>query len=327
MMDAGLVSALRMFLGDYALRLLDDPSVSEIYTNADQVVRTDGAGGRRAHPAVFDTDRLMGFLRGIANHANLPLDEDHAIRDFELPEALGKGRLHIKVPPVVSAPVFNLRKRPKDLHLIPELVETGCLTQAAADYLAAAILARKSILIAGPTNSGKTNFLNALLQVTVNVSPPETRFLIIEDVPEILCPAPDTLISRTSDKVTLWDLVRATMRSSPDRIVVGEIRGAEAYPFLDIADSGHPGVLATIHAETPDGALRRLNRLARLADSELPDQYDLIAAVIGVVVCLTGGSRGRRVSAVAQLDGWSATDGFQLFYPPVLPAPLKGDLS
>lgn len=318
MIDDQLLSALEMFLGGYVLDLIADPAVSEVYTNADLVVRTDGAEGRRSHPHVLDADRLMGFLTGIANSAGLPLDTDNPIRDFDLPASLGRGRLHIKIPPVVAAPVFNLRKQPKTLLHLPDLIARGSLTKDGANYLEGKLAARQSILIAGATNSGKTNFLNALLHVAVEVSPPNTRFVVIEDVPELLCPALDTLTARTSEKVTLWDLVRATMRSSPDRIVVGEIRGPEAYPFLDIASSGHPGVLATLHAETPGGALRRLNRLARLSSAELPDQYELITEVIQVVVCLTGGSQGRRVSAIAEVQGWSQANGFQLSYPPVI---------
>jgi type IV secretion system protein VirB11 len=108
--------------------------------------------------------------------------------------------------------------------------------------------------------------------------------------------------------------------------VVGEIRGNEAFPFLDIAASGHGGVLASIHAENPLGALNRLNRLARRGDPDVPDQCELIAEVIQTVVCLTGGSQGRRVSAIEEIHGWSPTSGFDL-RPPKLaqrPAP-KGE--
>jgi Flp pilus assembly CpaF family ATPase len=319
MIDADLLAAFQMFLGEPALRLLADPEVSEIYCNSDLVLRSDGAAGRMRHLVVLEAERLLGFLRGIAHDAGQPLDHLHPIGDFKLPASMGGGRLHTKIPPVVSAPTFHLRKSPSVLYLLPELVARGFLAQEAASYLTDQLQLKKGVLIAGPTNSGKTNFLNALLDAIVRTSVPEPRFVVLEDVPEIVCPADDTLIARTTDTVTLWDLVRSTMRSSPDRIVVGEIRGAEAFPFLDIASSGHPGVLATLHAETPRGALHRLNRLARRADSELPDQFELIAEVIQLVVCLTGGSQGRRVSEIAQVDGWSLKIGFQLSCPPVIP--------
>jgi Flp pilus assembly CpaF family ATPase len=322
-LNRDLIAAMRVFLGDAVIRLIDDPRVSEIYANVDHRLRSDGADGRRAHPEVLEEDRLLSFLTGIANDAGVPLDADHPIGDFEMPEAFGSGRLHTKIPPVVAAPVFNLRKSPKVLYRLPDLVGLGSLTQAAAEFLAAKLAARRSILIAGPTYSGKTSFLNALLHIAV-AQAPAARYVVLEDVPEVVCPADDTLTARTSDHVSLWDLTRATMRSSPDRIVVGEIRGAEAYPFLDVAASGHPGVLATIHAETPRGALHRLNRLARRGDPEIPDQFELIAEVINVVVCLTGGSSGRRVCALAELLGWSRESGFELVSPPgLLPADLK----
>jgi Flp pilus assembly CpaF family ATPase len=315
MIDADLLAAFQMFLGEPALRLLADPEVSEIYCNSDLVLRSDGAAGRLGHPVVLEAERLLGFLRGIAHDAGQPLDHLHPIGDFKLPASMGGGRLHTKIPPVVSAPTFHLRKSPSVLYLLPDLVARGFLSREAARYLTKQLQHKKGVLIAGPTNSGKTNFLNALLDAIVRIAVPEPRFVVLEDVPEIVCPAEDTLIARTTDTVTLWDLVRSTLRSSPDRIVVGEIRGAEAFPFLDIASSGHPGVLATLHAETPRGALHRLNRLARRADSELPDQFELIAEVIHVVVCLTGGSGGRRVSEVAQIEGWSQASGFELSFP------------
>lgn len=318
MNDSAAVGMLRMLMGEDLFRLLEDPQISEIYVNTDLRLRTDGASGRRAHAEVLDPDRLMGFITGVASEAGLLLDAAHPIRDFELPEAFGFGRLHVKIPPVVTAPVFNLRKRPRALHLLPALVASGCLDAGTASYLSDRVKDRASILIAGPTNSGKTNFLNALVHEAVSADP-AARYVVLEDVPEIVCPAADTQVARTSDSVSLWELVRATMRSSPDRIIVGELRGAEAYPFLDIASSGHPGVLATIHAETPLGALRRLNRLARLANAELPDQGELIAEVLQIVVCLSGSSRGRRVSAITELQGWRPDTGF-LLQPPALPA-------
>ena len=320
MIDGDLLTAFRMFLGEPVLRLLEDPAISEIYCNSDLVLRSDGAAGRQRHSARLDAERLMGFLRGIAHDEGQPLDAVHAIGDFKLPASMGGGRLHVKIPPVVSAPTFHLRKAPTVLYLLPELVARGFLSSRAAGYLTEQLQLKKGVLIAGPTNSGKTNFLNALLDALVRAEGPNSRFVVLEDVPEIVCPADDTLIARTTDQVSLWDLVRATLRSSPDRIVIGEIRGTEALPFLDIASSGHPGVLATLHAETPRGALHRLNRLARRGDPELPDQFDLIAEVIRVVVCLTGGSAGRRVATIAEVAGWSPELGFQLSTPPVMPA-------
>lgn len=318
MIDASSVDMLRMWMGEAIFRLLQDPQVSEIYVNPDLQLRTDGVEGRRDRLEVLDPARLLGFLTGVASEAGQLLDAAHPIRDFELPEAFGYGRLHVKIPPVVTAPVFSLRKRPRVLHLLPALVTSGCLDPATADYLSGQVKRRASILIAGPTNSGKTNFLSALLHEAVRAEP-AARYIVLEDVPEIVCPAADTQVARTSDSVSLRDLVRATMRSSPDRIVVGELRGAEAYPFLDIASSGHPGVLTTIHAATPLGALARLNRLAKLDNPDLPDQNELIAQVLQIVVCLSGSSLGRRVSAVAELHGWCPETGFRL-EPPALPA-------
>jgi Flp pilus assembly CpaF family ATPase len=317
-MKAAMMTALLSYLGAPTFDLLCDPSVSEIYCNSDLVLRTDGRKGRQSHGIVYNRDLLMSFFRAIAVEEGKDLDDLHPIGDFQLPHDLGGGRLHVKLPPVVAAPSFNIRKPASRIFLLPELVSMGTLSAAQAEYLTKQLADRESILAAGPTNSGKTNLLNALLHVSVAVNPPNSRYMVIEDVPEIRCPAEDCQYCRTTPEVTLWHLVRATMRSSPDVIVVGEIRGQEAYPFLDIASSGHGGVLASIHAETPIGALKRLNRLARQGDPDVPDQFELIAEVVSVVVCLTGGSLGRRVSAVAEVRGWSRETGFDLITPPGL---------
>jgi len=249
----------------------------------------------------LDEKDLAAVFQILASDAGISFDAEHPIADFRLPTFLGSGRLNCRRPPVVDRPSFNLRKRPERLLLLPELIERRTLSETAAEYLINLVVHRKSVLIVGPTNSGKTNFLNALLHAAVARGSGAERWAILEDVPEIRCPAKDHVVARTGPNTTLWDLVRATMRFSPDRIVVGELRGAEAYPCLDIAASGHPGILATLHAETPLGALFRLDRLARLASPELPPQHELIAEVITAVVCLTGGSAGRRVSAIAEI--------------------------
>jgi Flp pilus assembly CpaF family ATPase len=314
-------SALAVFLGDETVRLLlEDSTVTEIYTNDDLQLRVDGLNGRQALPHTYAAQNLIAFFRKMATSADIPLDEENPIADFELPPELGGGRLHVTIPPVTKRPNFNLRKPSSRRYRLADLVENDTLSTSQADYLISAIRFGRTVLVAGPTNSGKTTLLNALLEAAVSTLDPTTRFLIIEDVPELRCPAPDTKYSRTSPNVTLWDLVRATMRSSPDRIVVGELRGKEAYPFLDLAASGHGGVLASIHAETPLGALNRLNRLSRLGGDDVPDQSELIAEVVHAVACMKGGSRGRRLTALEELRGWSKTNGFFLETPAELPA-------
>jgi Flp pilus assembly CpaF family ATPase len=314
-------SALAVFLGEVTVRLLlEDHTVTEIYTNDDLRLRVDGHNGRQVLPHTYSAQSLIAFFRKMATSADVPLDEENPIADFELPAELGGGRLHVTIPPVTKRPNFNLRKPSRRNYRLADLVENATITTEQANYLISAIRRGRTVLVAGPTNSGKTTLLNALLEAAVASLDPTTRFVIIEDVPELRCPAPDTKYSRTSSNVTLWDLVRATMRSSPDRIVVGELRGKEAYPFLDLAASGHGGVLASIHAETPLGALNRLNRLSRLGGEDVPEQFELIAEVVHAVACMAGGSRGRRLTALQELQGWSKQSGFSLNTPAELTA-------
>lgn len=315
------LSSLRHFLGDAVAALLDDPSVSEIYCNDDLVLRSDGREGRRALGIQLELRNLQGLFRMLASRADTPLGEEHPIRDFALPPELGGGRLHVVLPPVSREVSFSLRKKANRLLLLPELLAHGALCETAYQRLVEASQASTSVLVVGPTNSGKTNLLMALLHQRVSHRPGD-RYVILEDTPEISCPASDVLFQRTTDRVSLWDLVRATLRSSPDYVVVGEVRGREAYPLLDMLSTGHPGA-ATVHSHGCLAGLRRLDRLARLDLGErAPSQAELIAEVFGTVVTLRYQNGRRTVSELVTVHGWNPEQGFLL--ESHLPAPQAG---
>jgi type IV secretion system protein VirB11 len=158
----------------------------------------------------------------------------------------------------------------------------------------------QNILIVGGTNTGKTTLANALLKEVTDLFPTE-RIVILEDTVELQCLAPDHLALRTTPTVTLAQLVKSALRTSPTRIVVGEVRGSEALDLLDAWATGHPGGVATVHASSAEGALLRLDRLAQRAN--VPPQRHLVAEAIHLIAVVEGSNAGRRVTDLVRVGG------------------------
>jgi type IV secretion system protein VirB11 len=176
----------------------------------------------------------------------------------------------------------------------------------------------RNVLIAGGTNSGKTTLANALLKEITDRFPHE-RIVLLEDTVELQCVARDHLALRTTAGVTLAQLVKSALRTSPNRIVVGEVRGHEALDLLDVWATGHPGGVATVHASSAEGALARLDRLAQRAN--VPPQRHLVAEAIHLVAVIEGGNGGRRVTDLVRVNGLDAHGRY------VLEHPVAGDLT
>jgi type IV secretion system protein VirB11 len=177
-----------------------------------------------------------------------------------------------------------------------------------ARLLAEAVAERRNILIAGGTSSGKTTLANALL---AQMGELDERVILIEDTRELQSPAPDTVALRTrAGAVTMADLVRSTLRLRPDRIIVGEVRGPEALDMLKAWNTGHPGGIATVHANSAGSALFRLEQLVQEAVVAVPRR--LIAEAIDLVVFIAGRGTDRRVETLARVAGLDAQDEYAL---------------
>ena len=173
------------------------------------------------------------------------------------------------------------------------------MTEAQADILRAAVAARRNVLVAGGTSTGKTTLTNALL---AEVAKTNDRVVLIEDTRELQCAAPNLVALRTKDGVvSLSDLVRSSLRLRPDRIPIGEVRGSEALDLLKAWGTGHPGGVGTIHAGTALGALRRMEQLIQEAVVTVPRA--LIAETIDLVAVLSGRGTSRRLAELARIEG------------------------
>lgn len=289
---------LRTALGVAISRFLDDPTVVEVMLNPDGRIwvdrLTNGLAETQEMLSAADGERIV---RLVAHHVGAEVHPRSPRVSAELPET-GE-RFEGLLPPVVSAPAFAIRKPAVAVFTLDDYVAAGIMTIEQAATLRAAVASRANILVAGGTSTGKTTLTNALL---AEVARSPDRIVIIEDTRELQCAAPNLVAMRTKDGVaTLSDLVRSSLRLRPDRIPIGEVRGAEALDLLKAWSTGHPGGIGTIHAGSGIGALRRLEQLIQEAVVTVPRA--LIAETIDLVAVLSGRGPARRLTELARVQG------------------------
>tara|TARA_R110001583_G_scaffold61965_1_gene182664 strand:- start:126340 stop:127272 length:933 start_codon:yes stop_codon:yes gene_type:complete len=285
------------FKGPVGAALVADDTI-EILANPDGSVWIEAAGSglRRVSESLGHADRER-IIRLVASSVGEICDQASPIVSAELP---GSGeRFEGILPPVSKGPCFAIRKPAHQPIGLDTYVETGALTPALCMALRAALADRLNIVIAGGTSSGKTTFANALLS---EPSLADDRIVILEDTRELRCSAEDVTQLRTHRSgITLRDLVRSTLRLRPDRIIVGEVRGGEALDLLKAWNTGHPGGITTLHANSAAGALTRLEQLVEEATPARP--HALIAEAVDVIIFLSRASGTRRVEQALRLTG------------------------
>jgi type IV secretion system protein TrbB len=284
---------------------LEDPSVIEVMVNPDGSLWLDRLGEGRIHAgARLESAEVERIIRLVASHLRTEVHADNPILSAEIPDS-GE-RFEGILPPVATAPCFCVRKPAARIYRLDDYVADRILSPLQAEALKTAVRARCNILIAGGTSSGKTTLANALLAEIA-----DERVIILEDTRELQCAASDCVTLRTKPGiVSLTDLVRSTMRLRPDRIVVGEVRGPEALDLLKAWNTGHPGGIATVHANSAHAALYRLEQLIQEAVTTVPRR--LIADAIELVVFLSGRGAGRRVETIAEVTGLDANSDYRL---------------
>jgi type IV secretion system protein VirB11 len=289
---------LRTALGPAIAGFLEDPSIVEVMLNPDGRLWIDrlseGLSDTGERLSAADGERIV---RLVAHHVGSEVHAGSPRVSAELPET-GE-RFEGLLPPVVAAPTFAIRKPAVAVFTLNDYVAAGIMTSDQAEALRTAVAARKNILVAGGTSTGKTTLTNALL---AEVAKTADRVVLIEDTRELQCLAPNFVALRTKDGVvSLSDLVRSSLRLRPDRIPIGEVRGAEALDLLKAWGTGHPGGVGTIHAGSALGALRRLEQLIQEAVVTVPRA--LIAETIDVVAVLSGRGRERRLTELMCVTG------------------------
>lgn len=288
--------SLRAFLKP-VLPYLDDESVSEIMINGPTDVWIERKGRLLKTDAAFSDEGLLGAARNMAQFVGRPLSEERPRLDARLPDG---SRIHVVIPPIArNGTTISIRKFFKDKLTIDSLLKFKSLTQPMARLIEAGIATKLNMLVAGGTGSGKTTLLN----IVSSLIPDEERILTIEDSAELQLNQSHIVAfeSRPADKfgkgaVDMGDLLHSALRLRPDRIVVGEVRGGEAFHLMQAMNTGHGGSLATTHANTPTDTLRRIESLCLMSSVELPmvAVRAQVASAINFVICcerLHDGSR------------------------------------
>ncbi|MBA3677546.1 MAG: P-type conjugative transfer ATPase TrbB [Sphingosinicella sp.] len=295
---------LRTALGPSIAAWLEDPAVIEVMLNPDGKVWVDRLG-----EGISDTGELLTaadgerIVRLVAHHVGVEVHARSPRVSAELPE--GGERFEGLLPPVVAAPAFAIRKPAVAVFTLDDYAAAGIMSAVHAEALRRGVETRANILVAGGTGSGKTTLVNALL---AEVAKTTDRIVLIEDTRELQCAAPNLVAMRTKDGVaSLSDLVRSSLRLRPDRIPIGEVRGAEALDLLKAWGTGHPGGIGTIHAGTALGALRRMEQLIQEAVVAVPRA--LLGETIDLIAVLVRDGHSRRLAELARVEGLDPATG------------------
>jgi Flp pilus assembly CpaF family ATPase len=315
---------LRRELGEQVLQLLYDPLTEDILLNPDGSLWVKQMGQGFSRIGEMPAAQAASALGTIAAWRGTVLNHERPILETELP--IDGSRFEGIVPPVVRRPVFAIRLRPRKIFSLDDYEADGILTDSNdplnrlrrrddfldgvrglkhADVIRAAVRARKNILVVGSTGSGKTTLVNGILDSLAQLTPHD-RVISIEDTTELQCPVKNYLDLRAVGSVTMLECLRACMRLKPTRIVVGEVRGAEAHTLLKAWNTGHPGGAATIHANDALSGLIRLESL--VAEATSAPQQTLIAEAVDLVVFVDEESSvkaGRKVREVLLVTGYS----------------------
>lgn len=293
-----LVRKIEDALGNDVRAALDDPSVVEIMLNPDGHLYVERLGQPISYIGAMDPSAAEIVIGCVAHSTGTAVDDRSPIVSAELP--IGGHRFEGVLPPIVPAPSFSIRKRASALIPLAEYVASHTMSAAQAELLTGAVIARQNILVSGGTGSGKTTLANALIAEVARTAP-DHRIIILEDTVEIRCASLNALALRTSDVIDMSRLLKSTLRLRPDRIIVGEVRDGAALSLLKAWNTGHPGGIATVHANSASSSLRRLEQLT--AEASRQPVHSLIADAVDLVVSIERTATGRRLTELLRVVG------------------------
>ncbi len=288
---------------------LQEEKVQEIFVNPNGSLFVDRAGQPRTHEGYVKPANILNLLSTVASSLNETINRDKPHIDGVL--VLDGSRISGEIPPMVSAPSLRIRKHAQYVEPLSYFVDTGVMTGAQYALIRECIKTRKNIIIVGSTGSGKTFLANSCLKDLAELTP-EDRVLTIEDTAELNVSSKDALSWVTTPTVTMQTMLYRALRATPKRIVVGEVRGGEAYQLMKMWNTGHDGGLATIHSNK--GAMDGLTRLERMC-GESPEVNgmgrswirELVAEVVHVLINLTVHKEGRTISSIIKVQGLDET--------------------
>ncbi len=284
---------------------LHDSSTLEILLNEDGKLWQEKIGEPMRIIGELRPAQAEALIKTVAGYHGHEITRTHPILEAEFP--LDGSRFAAQMPPIVSQPTFALRKKAVSLIPLDSYVESGVMSAAHRDVIAAAVDNHRNILVVGGTGSGKTTLINAIIHQMVQ-NAPEERVVIIEDTGEIQCRASNFVQFHTTIDIDMTRLLKTTLRMRPDRILVGEVRGPEAMDLLMAWNTGHEGGAATVHANSARAAMGRLKMLVSM-NRNAPKNIDhLLAEAIHFVVHIGRSNGQRRVSEVLEVTGLDGTE-------------------
>lgn len=289
--------------------LVDDPSVTEIMINGPHHIFVEQAGRLYRKNVSFETnEKLENVILNIVSKVNRTVNEANPIVDARL---LDGSRVNVVLPPIaLDGPTVTIRKFPEDPMTVEKLIDYGSITPEVAELLERMVKAKYNIFISGGTGSGKTTFLNAIS----NFIPKDERVITIEDSAELQIKGVENLVrleTRNANmegkgEVTIRDLIRSSLRMRPERIVVGEVRGAEALDMLQAMNTGHDGSLSTGHANSTKDMLSRLETMV-VSGNNIPIEAirQQIASAVDIIIQLSRlRDKSRRTIEITEMVGY-----------------------
>lgn len=286
-------------MGSIIVSLLEDDKVVEIMLNPDGKLWVERIGEKMEHIGEMPANQAESFMATVASTLSTVMDSDNPILECELP--LDGSRFEAVRPPVVKKPTFTIRKKAIKIFTLDDYVSQRIMSEQQKKVITQAVKDRKNILVVGGTGTGKTTLSNAVLHA-ISVLTPEHRCVIMEDTSELQPNNENIVVMKTNKDVSIIDLLKVTMRLRPDRIIVGEVRGSEALGLLKAWNTGHPGGIATVHANEALAGLTRIEQLVSEASST--PMRDLIAEAIDIVICIKKENGGRIIKEIISINGY-----------------------
>lgn len=300
-----LRTKLRRELGVCVNAALEDPDVLEIMVNPSGEIWVEKMGQPARVAGHLTKSEAHSIIATVASVLNCVVNDTRPILEGELP--IDGSRFEGILPPVVSAPVITIRKRASQVFSLDDYVASQVMTPEQREAIGNGVSDRRNILICGGTGSGKTTLTNAVIDEIVRLTP-DDRLVLIEDTYELQCNARNHVSLHATDETSMDQLLRATLRLRPDRILVGEVRGPEALALLKSWNTGHPGGVATLHANSALSALTRLEQLTGEAAKATKHLPALIAEAVDLIVFIHRSGGRRTIHDIAEVH---ATDNGQ----------------
>lgn len=299
-----LIENLKYACGDLILNALNNPNVIEVMLNPDGKLWIEEYGKEQECIGTVPEENAKRILSFVADSLNIVVNSLNPIVEGNFP--LDGSRFEGTYSPIVDKPSFSIRKKANKIIKLREYLTSGVITEEVIEIIKQAVLKRKNIVVAGGTSSGKTTFVNAIIDILAELCPKD-RLIILEDTPELQSSSENTVFFRTNElaKVTMQTLTKVCMRYAPKRIIVGEVRDQAALELLKAWNTGHPGGINTLHADSAEEALWRLEELVEEAGNG-PKQRLIGRAVDLVVFMEKTKENTRRLAKIIEVKQYNS---------------------